>query len=176
MPSALHAHCQSPRGGGAEEEEEGGSGGGKGEDIDAIFEALVAKTKGTGATTVAPPTKESGGGAALTLKSAAAAVPVREGDGGYGVDLARPWSRYDAKGTGSIPCSSLRGLLTDLGAYTETGWLVQGARDANVGVSSSEEGAAQVGTSEWRLHAAIDAMDPKGTGKVSFTDFSDWWK
>ncbi len=159
------------------EGEEGGEGE-KGADIDAIFEALLARTKGTGgggAAAVAAPPGERGGSAPMTLKSAAAAVPVREGDGGYGVDLLRPWARYDPSHSGSVPVSALRGLLCDLGAYTETAALVLGAGDANEGAASSGEGAAQVGVGEWRLMAAAAALDPKGTGRVAFSDFTDWW-
>jgi FAD/FMN-containing dehydrogenase len=64
---------------------------------------------------------------------------------------------------------ALRGLLADLGAYSETAALVLGAGDANEGVASSCEGAAQVGAAQWRLTAATAALDPKGLmnpGKV----------
>ena len=162
------ARALSKPAGGAEGGEEEGA------DIDAILEALLAKTKGTGVGAAAPTAAEDKG-SAMTLKSAAAAVPVREGDGGYGVDLARPWARYDAAGTGRIPVTALRGLLTDLGTYSETNALVLGGGDANEGVGSSGEGAAQVGSAEWRLGAAQAALDPKRTGHITFADFSDWW-
>jgi len=140
----------------------------EGTDIDAILDALVKKTK----------THDDGmveGEGGLTLKTAAAAVPVREGDLGWGCDLQRVWSRYDKEGRGIIGRKSLRGLLCDLGAYHESARLVFGASDPNEGSSSSGESAAQVGPLEWRLAAAMAALDPTGSDKIKKQDFADWW-
>ena len=137
-----------------------------GVDIDTILDALLKKTKGTDAVPV-------------VLKKGEApkkvSVPVREGDGGYGVDLVRPWNRYDVKGTGRLPVKALRGLLADLGAYSETASLIGGASDPNVDTVSSCEGAACVGAMEWRLNAAIAKLDPASTGYINYADFADWW-
>jgi hypothetical protein len=97
-------------------------------------------------------------------------VPVREGDGGFGVDLLRPWRRYDAAGKGEIPVAALRGLLADLGAYAETSVLVTGAPDPDAGSSASGEGAATAGAGGWRFAAAAARLDPAGTGRISFRD------
>lgn len=145
-------------------------------DIDAVLQALLAKGKAA-----SEKAKKQGKGAAggkKTFVPATALVPIREGDGGVGVDLSRCWDRYDVDGVGYIPSSSLRGLLTDLGAYAETNALVTGASDpASSGGASaaSSEGAASAGPGEWRLHAAIKCLDPSATGRIRFADFSDWW-
>lgn len=146
-----------------------------GADIDAIFDALLAKTKGGGATSAI---KHHGDDEDEDKKKKPApkkAAPLREGDGGFGVDLRRPWNRYDTEGKGVLPLSALRGLLADLGAYTETSLLITGAEEPNAGVISSCEGAASIGALEWRFKAAVAKLDPQATGQVKYSDFVDWW-
>jgi hypothetical protein len=171
---------------GAAEEEGGTSPGGskkptldpsKAADIDAVLEALLNKTKGAKAeAAMKKGANKKEGADADTFASIASSVAIREGDGGVGVDLARVWGRYTLEGSSRVPVQALRGLLADMGAYSETATLVNAAMDAGHAMSlASGEGATGAGPSDWRLLAAIEALDPRGTGVITFADFAEWW-
>lgn len=156
----------------------------KGADIDAVLQALLEKSKAERAPTKdglhgkSKEPKESGKEAIGTdiFSSLSRALEVREGDGGVGVDVARYWQRYDTEGQGVLPVKYIRGLLADLGAYSETTELVDAAlEDGPVALVASGERAAGSGPGEWRLHAALSCLDPSSSGLVTYTDFVDWW-
>lgn len=128
---------------------------------------------------------------------------VRQGDGGYGVDLYRIWRRYDEGGQGTIAVSCLRGFLTDLGVYMETSHLLTRAawnaglspdRSAQLGFSitrekqenifgliepgalpATGEGLCLAGVNEWRYYAALSALDPNSTGYITYANFCNWF-
>lgn len=137
-------------------------------DIDAVLQALLQRTKGSAASDADK--KKSG---KKLLASATSMVPIREGDGGVGVDITRVWEKYDREGTGFIDSFNLRGLLTDLGAYSETTALVTGAD--TLLPAASLEGAASSGPADWRVAAALSILDPRNTGRINQTEFADWW-
>jgi hypothetical protein len=148
---------------------------GAGADIDAVLQALLKRTKLASLEEKAAKEDKSFG-SRKALPAPKPLVPIREGDGGVGVDLSRVWDKYDRDKSGFVDAQSMRGLLTDLGVYVETTALVSGA--ANPGgilSAASVEGAASAGPGEWRFAAALASLDPKGTGHVAFQNFSDWW-
>jgi len=138
-------------------------------DIDAVLQALLQRTKGN-ATANADKNKKND---KKLFASASSMVPIREGDAGVGVDITRVWEKYDTQGTGTISATDLRGLLTDLGAYSETTALVTG--DSVPIAAASVEGAASSGPADWRVAAALSVLDPKNTGRIIQTEFADWW-
>jgi hypothetical protein len=184
------------------EEAEGGTSspnasaaGGGGADIDAVLSALLQKTQEAKAAQLASLQREASKGKSLNddkPQSAAAAaaaaasaaatstaktlVPIREGDGGYGVDLGRVWSRYDSSGSGKIATSLLRGLMADLGGYFESSApIISGTEGVASFSAASTEGASSSGPGEWRVQAAMNRLDSNNVGYILYKDFLDWW-
>lgn len=169
--------------------------GGGGADIDAVLSALLQKTQEAKAAHLASlqkdalkgkggDDKQSSSAAAAAAAAAVAAssssaktlVPIREGDGGYGVDLGRVWARYDTTGSGKIATPLLRGLMADLGGYFESSSpIVSGTEGIASFSAASTEGASSAGPGEWRAQAAINRLDAHNSGFISYKDFLDWW-